>query len=430
MKNKLFKKSNTELNETEQTILEYASSIPEQFNQLELSKSLTNPTYDWLFNISNRKDGKSFNWTILSVELGIKNQFRAIWVARHYTVKNALITQTYKFIEQAYNDKIFKYNPKDFTHINSDFYTTMYYKGEPILLFTDLNVASDLKFSSAVLREYSYIIYDEFLALKGDYTKDEVEKLKTIYQTMNRPPYHKDLGGKIKIVCLGNPVNFSSPLLAYHNMFDMIEETPRNSFTYREKPRKIIYEYNWNENVVREEDTSAFGEDDPMITAQFVKNHTLIADKQLKRIALNSFTIALEECYIKVWYKDQNTFYYEATFYEPDVDYAFTLKDVHKNTTIITNKFYKVENMDKFQRKVKDLRFANNYTRDVIDDSNLMKQLSIKKMIKYHMKTKQVDLTTEQRFLKAEALTKLNNLYNMFEDEINQAKAEKVEVNS
>lgn len=407
-------KNDKQLNDVDKTILKYAQSIPEQFNQLKLAKSLTQPNYDWLFNVSNRKDGKSFNWTILSTILGIENKFRGIWIARHYTVKNALITQTYKFIEQAYEEKIFKYKPKDFTHINSDFYTTLYYKGEPVMLFTDLNVASDLKFSSAVLREYSFIVYDEFLALKGDYIRDEVEKLKTIYQTMNRPPYHKDLGGKIKIVCLGNPVNFSSPLLAYHNMFDMIEETPKNSFSYKEKPRKIIYEYNWNEKVVREEDTSAFGEDDPMINAEFVVNNTLLAGKPLRHACLYSFCIALDECYIRVHYKDQNTFYYEATFYEPFVDYAFNLKDVHEDTTIITRKFYKQENAERFQKNIKKIKFANNFTRDTIDNSQPMKELAIKKMIKHHMKTKQKPLEKHDKYLKHRAMAGIENIVKMF----------------
>src|SRR5699024_7973356 len=75
---------------------------------------------------------------------------------------------------------------RDFIFVNNEFYKTLIYKDKAIALITDLNKATDLKYNSNYLKDFPIMVYDEFLALEGDYLPDEWERLKTIYASVNR----------------------------------------------------------------------------------------------------------------------------------------------------------------------------------------------------------------------------------------------------
>ncbi|WP_233947143.1 hypothetical protein, partial [Eggerthella lenta] len=104
---------------------------------------------------------------------------------------------------------------------NSD-YITIYLGDKPIFLIADLNNASDLKQSSNVLKNFPIILYDEFLALESDYVQDEYQKMATIYKSIDRIPNRPYIKSP-KIIYLGNPVNFSSPLLPSLNIYNHLQ---------------------------------------------------------------------------------------------------------------------------------------------------------------------------------------------------------------
>src|SRR5699024_9941720 len=106
-------------------------------------------------------------------------------------------------------------------------YVSLNYKDRTIAVISDLNNASELKYFSNYLKKFPIIIYDEFLTLQTDYLPDEWERLKTIYQSIDRiekyPLIHKP-----KIFYFGNAVNFESPILHGLKIFNILEKHPIN----------------------------------------------------------------------------------------------------------------------------------------------------------------------------------------------------------
>lgn len=95
----------------------------------------------------------------------------------------------------------------------------------------DLNNANDLKNYSAVLRHANLIMYDEFLAVGGEYAPHEFDKFKTIFETMDRSliPPMEYTNNRRKAIFLANPVDFSSEFLAQWQMYHYLESQPMNT---------------------------------------------------------------------------------------------------------------------------------------------------------------------------------------------------------
>lgn len=52
----------TEIKEFQNFVTKFRKSIPEQYNQIELVDHLMNTELDFYISISNRSDGKTFNY--------------------------------------------------------------------------------------------------------------------------------------------------------------------------------------------------------------------------------------------------------------------------------------------------------------------------------------------------------------------------------
>ena len=87
-------------------------------------------------------------------------------------------------------DEIIEQSPiferKDFTFIRTQYYIEVLYQQQSIAVISSLNDATELKYSSNFLKKYPIMVYDEFLALQSDYLPDEWERLKTIYESIDR----------------------------------------------------------------------------------------------------------------------------------------------------------------------------------------------------------------------------------------------------
>ena len=130
-----------------------------------------------------------------------------------------------------------------------------------------MNNATDLKYHSATLKYFPIIIYDEFLALEGDYLTDEWEKLKTIYQSIDRNKDEIPFITHPKIFLLGNAVNFSSPILANLDIFNYLQNHKINT---TRQYNNILIELRKNKNVNDKKNLRAFdSSNDAMTTAEF-----------------------------------------------------------------------------------------------------------------------------------------------------------------
>src|SRR5699024_4730694 len=191
-------------------------NIPKRYNQIKLMNYLLDDELDHYISISNRSDGKSFNYVDFLIKFAIDYDIGFMFIVRHHTVQLFGQTLMQKIIDTSSND----YNPRDFIFLNNEFfksliynnksktlitylkkkynktnyiilinnkfYKTLHYKDKAIALITDLNKATDLKYNSNYLKDFPIMVYDEFLALEGDYLPDEWERLKTIYASVNR----------------------------------------------------------------------------------------------------------------------------------------------------------------------------------------------------------------------------------------------------
>src|SRR5699024_7324748 len=185
------------------------------------------------------------------------------------------------------------------------YYVTLNYKDKTIALISDLNNATELKYFSNYLKKFPIMVYDEFLALESDYLPDEWERLKTIYQSIDRlesyPLIHKP-----KIFYFGNAVNFESPILHGLKIFNILEKHPINTAKIYHYDFNVMLEINRNDNANEQRNTRAFGSgDDSMTTAQFETNDYLLAtDSDRLKIKRNprSIYVKLKNDYLKIWF--------------------------------------------------------------------------------------------------------------------------------
>lgn len=200
------------------TLKEYKERyLPPEYNQLELLDELTNQELDHYISITTRGDGKSFNYISAVGYICYHLNMGCLILVRHWALQDKMreliedIIHTVKWIDP--NELKFRSNAD---------YITMSIAGKDVFVIADLNNASDLKQSSNVLKNFPIILYDEFLALDTDYVQDEYQKMATIYKSIDRVPNRPYIKSP-KIIYLGNPVNFNSPLLPALNIYNHLQ---------------------------------------------------------------------------------------------------------------------------------------------------------------------------------------------------------------
>lgn len=379
--NKLTEIKNKLLNQTEE---DYNNDfrkkyIPEQYNQIMLINELENENIDHYISISNRTDGKSFNYLHYFIDYSIRKGIGFTLIARHYTVRFAYV----KLLEEIISSVNKKYKADKFYFIRNDFYILVGYEDKEIGIITDLNQATDLKYLSNYIKHFPIMVYDEFLAIEGDYLPDEWDRLKTIYSSINRDediPHIKFP----KIFYLGNAVNFSSPVLANLKVFNILEEHNVNSMkTYNNIALEMLN--NNNANEVR--NLRAFKEvDDNLTIGQFeVNKHNLATNDYTNYINQNKLKIIIKDrkFYLVINYRlDTKDCILGVSNSEEKYHFNIELKDNNKKSIYLTSDFYDEEFPDKYNKDL--FKFENQYSKDTILDTNFyLSHLKIYKIIKH-----------------------------------------------
>ena len=253
--------------------------IPQRYNQVKLLDELNNPEIDHFFSISNRTDGKSFNYIHALINIAIDYDLGITFLSR-----NMMLRASY----QTLIEEIIEVSPLldrgNFTFIRTQYYLELNYNGKQIALISDLNNATELKYFSNFIKKFPIIVYDEFLALDTDYLPDEWERLKTIYESIDRVESYP-LIDKPKVFYFGNAVNFNSPILHGFKLFNILENHPINTAKTYFYDFNIMLETSRNENANEQRNTRAFSsKNDSMTTGQFKTNsHMIATDNEIGR---------------------------------------------------------------------------------------------------------------------------------------------------
>ena len=406
-------KRETEVKEYQNLLEKHRQTIPEEYNQIELCNELMNKDLDFYISISNRSDGKSFNYVGFFIKLAIEKGIGFMLVSRHFTLRYAY--------QELVDEIVSEMKGVNFNHIfydKNDDYIKIGYKEDYIGIITDLNNATDLKYHSATLKYFPIIIYDEFLALEGDYLTDEWEKLKTIYQSVDRNKDDIPFISHPKIFLLGNAVNFSSPILANLDIFKYLQNHKINTIRQH---NNILIELRKNQNVNNKKNLRAFdSQNDAMTTAQFNFNdYQLTNDNDIRYIQKNSdfFYIKTEFGYLKIIF-NVNDLRTDIKFvpYVENYQFCTQIEDVKDDVIYLDERYYDYDNHHKqYYKKGSFITFDNAYTKSFVLDNDDLIALRIKKVIKRYFKSKQttepnIDKIYEDNYIQRTKRAILNRL--------------------
>lgn len=387
--------------------------IPKRYNQIELVDQLENEDLDHYISISNRSDGKSFNYMHYFIRLSMDFKVNFMLVARHFTLRKSYVQMIRKIVTKCndINGDMIRFRN------DNDFYVTCLYGDRPIGIITDLNTATDLKYFSNYLSDYPIIIYDEFLALDGDYLPDEWDRLKTIYSSINREPDIPIIKFP-KLFYLGNAVNFSSPILAQLNLYNKLENHPINTLKIY---GNIALEMHNNTNANEERNLRAFNEEhDTMTTGRFETNAYNVAnDNERKALVKDSHElyIKLDSNYLRIKFtSDYRLILLAIIGYAPRYDFNYRMKDNREDSVYLKDTFFN-ENQKKLF--IHDYyKFENTYSKDyILTDFNGLNTLKIMKILSIYLSEKQDSSDyQEERYQENYLENSLNHIKQKFLD--------------
>lgn len=372
--------------------------IPVKYNQVKLLDELNNTDIDHYMSISNRTDGKSINYI-----------HTLLYIAYEYGLGLTLITRN-MMLRASYQDLIEDiidisevFDRSDITFIRSQYYVRVDYRGQNLAIITDLNNATELKNFSNFLKKFPIMVYDEFIALETDYLPDEWQRLKTIYESIDRIEEYP-LIKKPKIFYLGNAVNFDSPILHGLKIFNILENHPMNTARIYKYDFNVMLEINRNENANERRNTRAFGSgDDAMTTARFESNsHNVATDNDRNHVKRNprAIYVKVKSDYIKIWFNADtlNTILSVEHTIDGTYQYNLLLKDNRETSQFLNEKYFDEKHIKRIDRG--DYLFNNKFSKDYItSDFNGLNELRINKLIRETLRkdNESVEVASKER---------------------------------
>lgn len=351
-------------------------SIPEQYNHVKLLDYLTDDSVRLLMSITTRGDGKTYNYLLALIKISMQyNDFKFILLSRHFTLRSI-----YQDTLQEILMENFELSRKAIYFDNKQQYSIMYVNDQAICLLTELNSATDLKYSSTILKHYRLIVYDEFIALKGDYLPDEALRLKTIYESVARPVDNNDVLTTPKIMLLGNPVNFDSPLLSYFDLYRVLEKQKINTI---EKHGDTVIERWKNLSSLNNIKTDMFtgSDDDSSYSGEFRTNEDLVVSAHDLTHFKNQVGVKMDnEQYLIIHYDEENNFYLEITYKKPKkIHFTTVLIGLQDNVKYLDDTYY--SDVLAYDHNDGNISYANTFTITQFDNNPRLKCLDYEDMI-------------------------------------------------
>lgn len=363
------------------------NNIPKEYNQIPLAYELMNDNIDHYLDISNRADGKSFNYIGFAMKLSIDHGVGFLLLSRSWSIRAEYENLIFKIAETI---PCFRYDAVQC--FRQQHYISVYYDGELIGAITDLNSASNLKYSSNYIADFPLIIYDEFLTLDGEYLPDEWERLKTIYGSVNRD-WEIPIIKYPRILYLGNAVNFSSPILSSLDLYKPLETQELNTTKIYDN---VAINIGFNEYTNIKRNLRAFDEeDDPFTLGTFSKNDYNLLDegeeKELKK-SKDRVVIKLSNNFLVIDYKDNLISLSITGFINEPYSFNQELKDNIEDSIFLDESFYEAKEVKKHNKGL--YRYANNFSKDYIT-SNIenLKIMKIIKLDRFEKRKRKEDIT-------------------------------------
>ena len=377
--------------------------IPKEYNQLLWLDDLTKDTIDVYLSITNRGDGKSFNTIGACLKMGYDLDLKPIFIVRHWELQTLFRNLIDNVVET-----LGFWEVENLWYVNQQDYIIIGYEDKEIGLIADINNASDLKFSSFKLKEFPLMVYDEFLALDDDYVPNELQKIKTIYQSIDRvKTKDRPFGIKPKMILLANPINFNSPVLEWLDFYSLIEKHIMN--TIKQYGNKLI-ELRQNEQVNKNKNTSIFDvENDSNFTGMFeINHHNLISKELFDKIKSEvcASVIKLESDKYINFYVWNGNYVIDITS-KGDYQYCLNLEDRKDDVIYLyPNKYFNDTFHNKYRKDI--IKFTNTFSKNYIYKNPIYMDLNLFKLINYNTTTTQqkVEISKERILLQ-----KLGKMY-------------------
>lgn len=363
--------------------------LPAEFNQLELLDELTNDEIDHYISITSRGDGKSFNYISAVAYLCCHLNMGCVLLVRHFTLQDKMrelvedILQTTGWCNYA----------NDFHYRTTPDYLIISIGMKDVFLITDINNASDLKQSSAVLKNYPIVIYDEFLTLTDDYCKNEYEKIRVIYKSIDRVknrPYIKTP----KMIYLANPVNFDSPLLPALNIYNKLQTQDINTI---KQYGNVLLELRRNDARNDGKNLRAFpDENDSDVTGEFnFSNHKLVNEDTYYKLYnhAKSVKVKLNDGLMLHIVSNHDTVILSVEKSDNTEQYCINLADETEKSQFLSDKYYKVNFMKKHQKGM--FYYKDSFSKTYMERDTFLMQLNLFKLIPASR-----EITTEETYQK------------------------------
>lgn len=364
--------------------------LPPEYNQLELLDQLCNDTIDHYISITTRGDGKSFNYIGAMSYLGYYLGLRSVLLVRHWSLQNAMkdlvetVLRTIKWCEMSSVS----------WQTNTD-YLICYIEDEPVFLITDLNRASDLKQHSAVLKEFPIILYDEFLTLQSDYVENEFQKMATIYKSIDRVPKRPFITYP-KCIYLGNPVNFSSPLLPSLKIYDYLQTHEIGSV---KQYNNVLLEMKKNIHRNEGKNLRAFPDpNDSDVTGEFKFDNYMLTTPQEYVMNLNNsrrIKIRLSPELMYVIVKSGTKYILSIEKADNEEDFTLSFNDSNEHRKLITNRFLKDAMPKRFSKQI--FMFKDAYSKEYISQHIEIQQINFYKMFKNTLEIEKEEVYNESK---------------------------------
>lgn len=380
---------------------EYRSKyLPAEYNQLELLDHLCDESLDHFMSITTRGDGKSFNYISAVAYLCYHLDMGCTLLVRHFTLQDKMRD----LLEDIFSTiKWFNY-PADYHVRSTSDYLIVSIGDKDIFLITDINNASDLKQSSAVLKNFPIILYDEFLTLTDDYVKNEYEKIRTIYKSIDRikdRPYIKTP----KCIYLANPVNFDSPLLPSLKIYNQLQTQEINTM---QQYRNVLLELRRNDSRNDGKNTRAFPDEyDSDVTGQFqFSNYKLVSDEEYLRDFQHSKSvkIKLPEKLMLHFIENNGKMILSVERSDNTEQYCTELTDESEDCLYLTEKYYKQTFIKKHEKGL--FYYKDSFSKTFVQRDNQLMSINLFKLLpssKTHTTEETYNRVVKANFLKVMA---------------------------